>query len=98
MPTSDMPMVGRSAIKATVISEAPSTFPEACEVFDAVDKFLRTGPLSDAFVWIEGGLQVAFHAEHREQMREAIAQGSEAFLEEVERFAELEDRINNFEY
>ncbi|MBB3045640.1 hypothetical protein [Nocardioides soli] len=89
---------GASAIKATVISEAPSTFPEACEVFDAVDKFLRTGPLSDAFVWIEGGLQVAFHAEHRERMREAIAQGSEAFLEEVERFAELEDRINNFEY
>lgn len=89
---------GASAIKATVMSEAPSTFPEACEVFDEVDEFLRTGPLSNAFVWIEGGLQVAFNAEHRERMREAIAQGSEAFLEEVERFAELEDRINNFEY
>lgn len=46
----------------------------------------------------DGQLQVSFHAEHRERMREAIAQGSEAFLEEVERFAELEDRINNFEY
>lgn len=29
---------------------------------------------------------------------QAIARGSEAFLEVVERFAELEDRINNFEY
>lgn len=63
-----------------------------------MDEFLRTGPLSDAFVWIEGGLQVPFDAEHRERMREAIAHGSEAFREEVGRFAELEDRINNFEY
>ena len=89
---------GAGAIKATIISEAPSTFPEACELFDEVDEFLRTGPLSDAFVWIEGGLQVAFHAEHRKRIRTAIAEGSAPFHAEVRRFGELEDRVNNFEY
>lgn len=36
---------GADAIRASVISEAPGTFPEECAVFDEVDTFLRTGPL-----------------------------------------------------
>lgn len=51
---------GAGAIKATVISEAPSTFPEACDVFDNVDAYLRRGPLQEAFVWVEGGLKSRF--------------------------------------
>lgn len=88
---------GAGAIKATVISEAPSTFPEACDAFDTVDAYLRRGPLREAFVWIEGGLQVPFHADHRRRLRDAIARGETAFMDEVERFSMLEDRINNFE-
>lgn len=88
---------GANVIRATVISEAASTFPEACAIFDIVDEFLRTGPLRDAMVWIEGGLQVPFDAGHRKTLREAMALGGAAFVEEVDRFAILEDGLHNFE-
>lgn len=88
---------GAGPIKAQVISEAPSTFPEACAVFDEVDTFLHGGPMREAFTWIEGGLQVPFNAEFRQRIREAIDAGGEAFAEEVDVFAAREDALNNFE-
>jgi hypothetical protein len=90
-------MEGADAIRATIIPEAPAGFPQACAVFDATDEFLRTGPLAAAMAWIEGGLQVPFHSEHRQTLKEAMAEADEAFEEVVNRFSELEDRINNFE-
>ncbi len=88
---------GAKTIKAAIISEAPSTFPDACDLFDQVDAFLRNGPISEAMLWIEGGLQVPFDADHRQRVRDAIRKGPAAFLAEVDRFATAEDRINNFE-
>jgi hypothetical protein len=40
---------------------------------------------------------VPFDAAHRKTVREAMARGSAAFVKEVDRFATLEDRLNNFE-
>lgn len=89
---------GANAIRATVISEAPSTFPEACAAFDEVDVFLRNGPTRLAMLWIEGGLQVPYDDQHRREIAEAMRQGEDAYVQVVDRFAELEDRINNFEW
>lgn len=88
---------GAGAIKAQVLSEAPSTFPDACAVFDKVDAFVREGPLREAFIWIEEGLQVPFHAEHRQRIRDAIDAGEEAFQAEVDAFGAGQDAFANFE-
>lgn len=88
---------GADAIRATVIPDTPTTFPQACAVFDATDEFLRRGPLADAIRWIEAGIQVPFNAEHRTMFKDAMNDGADAFEELVDRFAELEDRVNNFE-
>jgi len=88
---------GAGAVKAQVLSEAPSTFPDACAVFDEVDTFLHEGTLRKAFTWIEGGLQVPFNAEFRQRIGDAIAAGEDAFAEEVDVFAAREDALNNFE-
>lgn len=88
---------GAGPIKAQVLSEAPSTFPDACALFDEVDTFLHAGALREAFIWIEGGLQVPFNAEFRQRITDAITAGDDAFAEEVEVFAAREEALNNFE-
>ncbi|GAB2758315.1 hypothetical protein GCM10027020_08420 [Nocardioides salsibiostraticola] len=88
---------GADAIRATVVPDTPTTFPQACEVFDATDKFLRNGPLAYAIQWIEAGIQVPFGAEHRAMFKDALNDGDDAFEKMVDRFADLEDRVNNFE-
>ena len=89
---------GADAIRATVISEAPSTFPDACAVFDEVYEFRRIGPIRLAMRWIEGGLQVPYDDQHRREIAEAMRQGEAAYVQVVDRCAEMEDRINNFEW
>lgn len=88
---------GADAVRATIIPDTPAGFPQACAVFDATDEFLRTGPLSAAMTWIEGGLQVPFNGDHRRMLKVAMSEVDEPFEETVNRYAQLEDRINNFE-
>lgn len=88
---------GAGAIKAQVLSEAPSTFPDACALFDEVDTFLREGPCREAFIWIDDDLQVPFNAEHRKRIRDAIDAGEEAFRAEVDVFGARQDAFANFE-
>jgi len=88
---------GADAIRASVISEAPGTFPEACAVFDEVDTFLRTGPLRLAMTWIDGGMQVPFNEAQRQAVRDAMAESDDAYMDVLEQFSLLEDRLTNFE-
>lgn len=89
---------GARAIKASVVPEAPISFADACEIFDATDTFLRSGPLSLQMRWIDSGLQVPFDAETRRSFRDAIAGGPDAFEVLVATAVELEDRMMNFDY
>jgi hypothetical protein len=88
---------GADAVRATVIPDTPTGFPQACEVFDATDEFLRTGPLAAAMQWIEAGIQVPFNADHRRMLKVAMTEVDEPFEATVNRYSELVDRVNSFE-
>ncbi|RNL62695.1 hypothetical protein EFK50_13160 [Nocardioides marmoriginsengisoli] len=88
---------GAGAVKATVIPDTPTGFPQACDVFDATDAFLQTGPMASAMQWIEAGIQVPFNADHRQMLKKAMSEVHEPFEATVNRYSELEDRVNNFE-
>lgn len=81
-----------------MVPEAPISFADACEIFDATDTFLRNGPLSLPLRWIQSGLQVPFDAETRRSFRDTIAEGPDAFEVLVATAVVLEDRMMNFAY
>ena len=54
-----------------------SDYETICQTFDGVDEMLQSGELKHSFQMIEGGLDVAFDAETRASLQEALSKPDE---------------------
>jgi hypothetical protein len=59
------------------------SFDQVCVLFDEIDEWLRTGPVSHGIFWAESGLDVQFDAQHLAEFRKAMSRGWDAFEEFV---------------
>lgn len=65
---------------------------------DRAEEFLRTGPTRYAMQWIDGGLDVAFDARTRADIHAAMAAGDSDYEQALDRWAQAQDRANNYEF
>ncbi|MCQ6271006.1 hypothetical protein M8J71_10975 [Pseudarthrobacter sp. R1] len=73
-----------------------SDFDEAMEILDAVDEWLKSGPLHDAMLWIIGGLDVRYDQEFRDEL--GIARHAGKLKELIDHQNHLWERSANMDW
>jgi len=81
-----------------VVPERAAGYEELTQLFDDVDKWLRTSALWPGVLWAEASMDVPFNPEFLSDFRRAAASGGQNFREFVDNWSEAIDRAANLEW
>ncbi len=88
----------RGRLEMSFFPIAAGTHEQSCQLFDAVDALLTSGPFELANEFVRWGIDPQFDAESIAEYGQAISEGSEAVEALVDHLGELWERHVNMDY